>query len=87
MSTEAARREARRRHNPADREDDVQCTVADVAKILEDVTTDGVRWLERTGELPSTRTLSGQRLFWRSDVLALRARRDAAAAAHIRGKR
>ena len=84
MRTELGRRGADCRHGRADRDDDIQCTVADAAKIL-DVTADGVRWLDRTGQLRSTRTLSGQRLFWRSDVLELRACRDASATA--RGKR
>ena len=84
MHTEVARRGANRRDGRADRDNDIPCTVADAAKLLGDVTPDGVRWLDRTGELRSMRTLSGQRLFWRSDVLKLRARRDALARA--RGK-
>jgi DNA-binding transcriptional MerR regulator len=56
-------------------------TTADAAKLL-DLTPDGVRWLERSGRLRSTRTASGQRLFTRAEVLRVRSERDAAAAAN-----
>jgi excisionase family DNA binding protein len=53
-------------------------TTADAAKLL-NLTPDGVRWLERNGRLRTMRTVSGQRLFFKSEVLRLLARRDAAA--------
>jgi hypothetical protein len=51
------------------------CT-ADVARVL-GITANGVRWLTNTGELTCLRTLAGQRIFHRQEVLRYVERRTA----------
>ncbi len=57
------------------RVDDVLMTPGDVARLL-GVTADGVRKIADRGELKVERTSSGERLFWKSEVDALVARRN-----------
>ncbi len=58
-------------------DDNQQMAVSDVAKVL-GLTPQWIRKLADDGTLPSTRTVSGIRLFKLRDVQALKRRRDAA---------
>jgi excisionase family DNA binding protein len=56
-------------------------TVSEAARILI-LSPDGVRRLERVGQLPAHRTTTGVRLFMLSDVLRLAEKRAAKSAAN-----
>jgi hypothetical protein len=50
-------------------------SVKQTAKILDDITSDGVRKLSRRGRLPAAIRIAGQQFFRLADVEALRAAR------------
>ena len=59
------------------REDDVLMTPSEAAQVL-GLSADSVRSLSDGGRLPTLRTISGRRLFWRGDVQKLADERRAA---------